>query len=413
MRILQVNKFHYPRGGADKYYLELGKALEDSGETVAYFSMHHPKNIKSHWSKYFVTRLSFNEASLVDKIKMPGRIIYSFEAKQKFKKIVLDFKPDIIHIHNIYHQISPSILDVARKYRIPVIMHLHDYKLICPNYQLFAHGRIYEDFKPDHYFNCFKTRCFKNSYAKSFLASLEMTLHHKCWHIYKKNIALYIAPSQFMKNKIVEYGYKEDKCRVIYNPFSPNLEASEEEVASTTKGDYLLYFGRLSLEKGLDTLIRASAKSAFKLKIAGEGDQRELLEALSLQLKVNVEFIGFKSGRELRDLIMQAKATVLPSIWYENMPLSMLEALNLACPVIASDIGGMPELVKDGVNGFLFKAGDEDSLAAAIAKLDKTNIDKLGQAARNSAHHLSMESNVAQVLDTYQQVRAQYNNQSN
>ncbi len=404
MRILQVNKFHYPRGGADKYYLELGQALEDSAYDVAYFSMHHPKNIESKWSPYFVSRLSFNEGGFIDKLKIPFRIIYSFEAKRKFKKLVLDFEPDIIHIHNIYHQLSPSILHVARKYKIPVLMHLHDYKLICPNYQLFAHGRIYEDFKPDNYFNCFKTRCFKNSRAKSFLASLEMTIHHKLWHIYKKNIARYIAPSQFMINKVVEYGYNKDKFELIYNPFSAKLEASNELLAEARLDNYLLYFGRLSAEKGIDSLILAVAKSKHKLKIAGEGEDRDKLESLAKENKADVEFLGFKSGAELRDLIMEAKATVLPSIWYENMPLSMLEALNLACPVIAANIGGMPEMVVDGKNGFLFEPGNVESLVEAIERLGKADMGSMRQAARASAHHLSMDSNLKLVLEVYKKV---------
>lgn len=132
MRILQVNKFNYIRGGAEKYFIEISKNLEELGHQVAIFSMHHPKNNPSPWEKYFVSRLSFNEAKLRDRLITPGRILYSLEAKRKFKSLVKDFKPDIIHIHNIYHQISPSILDVAKKYQIPVVMHLHDYKLICP-----------------------------------------------------------------------------------------------------------------------------------------------------------------------------------------------------------------------------------------------------------------------------------------
>lgn len=408
MRILQVNKFHYPRGGADKYYLELGVALEEAGHTLAYFSMHHPKNIDTPWSKYFVSRLSFNEANFLDKLRAPFRIIYSLQAKRKFRKIVKDFKPDIVHIHNIYHQLSPSILPVARRHQVPVVMHLHDYKLICPNYQLFAHGRIYEDFKPDKYFNCYRTRCFKNSKAKSFLASLEMWLHHSVWDIYSKNITRYLAPSQFMKDKVVEYGHNKDKFQVIYNPFSAKLVASDEAIASASFANYLLFFGRLSTEKGLETLIKAVAKTGDKLKIAGEGEKMADLDKLAKNLKADVEFLGWKSGEELRDLIMQARATVLPSIWYENMPLSMLEALNLGSPVIASDIGGMPEIVKDSVNGYLFKPGDVDSLIEAITRLKSADETKVRQAARASVRHLSMDANLKEVLASYQDVIENY-----
>lgn len=404
MNILQVNKFHYPRGGADMYYLELGKALENKGHKVAYFSMSHPKNLPSKYSKYFVSRISFNEGGLNDKLQAPGRMIYSLEAKRKFKKLVEDFKPDIIHIHNIYHQISPSILDVAAFYKIPVVMHLHDYKLICPNYQLFAHGEICEDCKPDKYFNCVKNRCFKNSYSKSALAALEMYIHHSVLKIYKKNISAFIAPSNFMKNKVVEYGWDKEKIITIYNPFSANLETNSQEIFNIKKEDYLLYFGRLSPEKGLDTLLKAAAINRNTVKLVGTGPEKDNLESLADELKVKVDFLGFKSGEELKDIIMKAKAVVIPSIWYENMPLSLLEALNLGCPVIASNIGGMPEIIKEGKNGWLFRPGDESDLADKIKDLDKYEKKIMSEDVRKSVAHLSTKNNLDEVCAVYSKV---------
>lgn len=404
MKILQVNKFHYNRGGADKYYLELSESLRNSGHQVANFSMEHPNNIESEYSKYFVSRLSFNEGSFIDKIKTPARVIYSLEAKRKFRKLVEDFSPDIVHIHNIYHQISPSILDVAREFKIPVVMHLHDYKLICPNYQLFAHGKICEACKPNSYINCLKKKCFKNSYTKSALASLEMYIHHSCLKIYKKNISLFIAPSQFMKNKVAEFGWDRDKIKVIINPFSPQLQASDNEIKEVEKENYLLYFGRLSKEKGINTLIHAASKTGEKVKIAGVGSEKENLEKLAKELNTSVEFLGFKKGNELKNIILKAKAVVIPSIWYENMPLSMLEALNLGSPVIASNIGGMPEIVKEGENGYLFDYGNSNDLASKIEKLNKSNINKLIEGARESVKHLSSKDNSKEVLEVYTEI---------
>lgn len=404
MRILQVNKFHYPRGGADKYYLELGEALEKAGHKVAYFSMRHPKNIPSSWDRYFVSRLSFNEGGIKDKLKAPGRIIYSLEAKSKFKKLVLDFKPDIIHIHNIYHQLSPSILDVAKKYKIPVVMHLHDYKLICPNYQLFCRGQICEACKKDKYFNCVYRRCFKNSLSQSLLAALEMTIHHKWLKIYKKNISLFIAPSNFMKNKVVEYGWDEKKIRVVYNSFSASLSASQEELRSKKEGDYLFYFGRLSLEKGLSALIKAATLSKQNLKIAGVGPCYEDLKKLAISLNAPVEFLGFKTGEKLKKLIMEARAVVLPSIWYENMPLSLLEALSLKTIVIASLQGGMPEIIKPGYNGLLFEAGNVNDLATKIKELSNYNLKKMRENAYLSVSNLNVENNLNEVMGVYQEL---------
>ncbi len=402
MRILQVNKFHYPRGGADKYYLDLGASLEKAGHEVAYFSMQHPKNVSSTYEKYFVSRISFNEGSLRDKLLTPGRMIYSLEAKRKFKKIIADFQPDIIHIHNIYHQLSPSILDVARREKIPVVMHLHDYKLICPNYQLFANGKICEACKPNRYLACVKKRCFKNSFFKSLLAAIEMTIHHRWLKIYYRSISVFIAPSAFMKAKVAEFGWPADKIKVILNPFSSVLK-NVSGTASTA--NYLLYFGRLSPEKGLKTLIEAAALTNSELKFAGVGPEENSLRSLAESKGVKAEFLGFKEGGGLKEIIIGAKAVALPSVWYENMPLSLLEALSLGKPVIASEIGGMPEVIVDGKNGWLFRPGDAHDLAAKIKLLTESNYESLTQLASTSVANFGPEENLRAVLSIYTELK--------
>lgn len=403
MRILQVNKFHYARGGADKYYLSLGEALTKAGHEVAYFSMKHPKNEPSSFSKYFVSRISFNEGTLKDKLKTPGRMIYSLEAKAKFKKLLADFKPDVIHIHNIYHQISPSILDVAKKAGIPVVMHVHDYKLICPNYQLFSHGQICESCKPHKYCQCVKKKCFKDSRAKSSLAALEMFIHHSVLKIYERGVDTFITPSNFMKEKLVSWGRSADNIKVITNPFDPQMSLEPDEKRATAE-DYLLYFGRLSEEKGLKVLIEAAALTGVKLKFAGTGPQMPELDALAKKINTSLEFLGFKGGEELKQIILKARAVIIPSIWLENMPLSLLEALNLGKVVIASNIGGIPEIIKDGDNGLLFKPGDVNDLAKTIKKLDNmsgSEKEKMAQNAQLSVSHYDENSNLKQVLDIY------------
>lgn len=403
MRILQVNKFFYERGGADKYFLNLSRALEEAGHEVAFFSMVHPNNHPTPFSSYFVSRISFNEGGWLDKFKAPGRIIYSLEAKRKFKKLVLDFKPDIIHIHNIYHQISPSILDVAGKYKIPVVMHLHDYKLVCPNYQLFVNGKICEACKQRKYYKCFKKRCFKKSPAKSLLATIEMYFHHSILKIYKKHINCFIAPSVFIKNKIEEFGWLPSKIKVILNPFSSNLKTGEKGDL-TEKEDYLLYFGRLSPEKGLEMLIKAAAISNSRLKFAGSGQDEDRLKKIAEEYKVDAEFLGFKSGEELRLLILKARAVVIPSLWYENMPLSLLEALSLGKIVIASNIGGMPEIIKNGENGLLFNPGDINDLSNKIKLLDSLDFKTMENKAENSVNHLTIDNNLNGVVSIYREL---------
>ncbi|MFA5155225.1 MAG: glycosyltransferase family 4 protein [Patescibacteria group bacterium] len=404
MKILQVNKFHYPRGGADKYFLDLAAALRSAGHEVAVFAMQHPQNLPAPESRYFVSRISFNSRRLKDQLKAPGRVLYSLEAKRKFSALVKDFQPEIIHLHNIYHHLSPSILSVAKEHKIPVVMHLHDYKLICANHALFAHGAYCEHCRPNRYYQCFLRRCLKDSYAASALAAAEMYLHHSILKIYEKNIAVFIAPSRFMKEIVVSFGQPAEKIQVIYNGYNPELLKPGGTAIIDGKlkdGGYLLYFGRLSEEKGLDTLIRAAALSGQSVKIAGRGPVGEKLKQLAGALKAPVEFLGQKTGAELSALIAGAKAAIIPSIWPENMPLSLLEALSLGKPVIASNIGGLPEVIADGRNGFLFAPGKADDLARCIEKLAETDLSAMGQAAKITAAAFSPQQNLAAVLAVY------------
>ena len=403
MKILQVNKFYYPKGGADKYFLDLSSALEKAGHQVAVFSMKHKKNITSQFSSYFVSNFDFNNLKWWQVIKVPGRIIYSLEAKRKFKKLVKSFKPDIIHIHNIYHQISPSILSVAYKFKIPVVMHLHDYKLICPNYQLFADGHPCEACFPDKYYQCLKKRCFKNSFRQSFIASLEMFIHHKILKIYYKNINTFIAPSRFMKEKIVKFGWKEEKIKIVTNPYSSFTDTNKESFSKKEK-DYLLYFGRLSAEKDIATLIKVAISLDYKLKVTGSGPEEVKLREIADQDKNSlIEFTGFKSGADLKNLILSAKAIVIPSICYDNMPLSLLDALHLGKIVIASKIGGIPEIIKDGVNGLLFEPGSKESLKEKIRSLEQIDQESFSKEAIKSVSGLSLENNIRAVIEIYQE----------
>ncbi len=397
MKILQVNKYHYPKGGADKYYLNLSNKLESSNFKVANFSMHHPKNIDSRWSKYFISQIEFNSSSLKDKLKTPGRIIYSLEAKNKFEKLINDFKPDIVHLHNIYHQISPSILTITKKYKIPTVIHLHDYKLICPNYQLFVNNSVCQACKQKKYYKCFLKKCVKNSYSKSALATLEMYIHHFILNIYQNNIDKLISPSQFLKNKFVEFGWPAEKISVLCNPFDSSLRSKKN---LETK-DYLLYFGRLSKEKGIHILLDAIKNSQENLKIIGTGSIENQLKKIAKINNLKIEFLGYKQGDDLADIISQAKAVIIPSIWWENMPLNMLEALNLGRPVIASYTGGIPEIINEGKNGLLFKTGSAKDLKEKIAKLHKLNLNKLSINAKESVKHLSEDKNFEKIKSIY------------
>jgi len=408
MKILQVNQYYYPRGGADKYFLDLSRTLIDLGHEVAVFSMKHPKNEDSRWSKYFISRVSFNKQSLKDMIKTPGRVLYSLEAKRKFKKLLEDFKPDIIHCHNIYNHISPSILDVAYAKKIPVIMHLHDYKLVCPNHMLFVKGRYCEECRPNKYYNCVKNKCIKNSLAGSVLACLEMYLHHNILKIYEKKVKLFIAPSEFMKNTVINFGQAENRVKVVYNPHNlmkQNPDFNDKD--KTIPNNYILYFGRLSEEKGLINLIEASSQTKQTVLIAGSGPEEENLKKLTEKLKAPVKFIGFKSSSELINIIKSSQGVVIPSIWAENMPLSLMESLSLSKIVIASRIGGLPEIIKDKENGLLFEPGNSEDLAAKINYFNNLSLNNkmiLEKNAEQTSKLFSVEKNLNSIIDIYKNI---------
>jgi glycosyltransferase involved in cell wall biosynthesis len=404
MKILQVNKYHYYRAGAEKYYLDISNELKKQGHEVAHFAMHDENNLNSKWSKYFVSKLDFHNLSFKDKLKLPGRIIYSFEVKKKFKKIVEDFKPDIIHAHNIYHHISPSILSVAKKKKIPVVLHLQDYKLVSPNYNIYSHGRNHWDYCGGRYYRCFFNKCFKNSYLQSFLVSLEYFVHHYLLNIYNKNVDLFIAPSIFMKEMASTFSADAKKIEVVNNHIKDYEVIDEVQ----PKGDYWLYFGRLAVEKGIQDLISALSKinDNSKLKIAGDGPYKKELEDLVLKLKLNdrVEFLGRKEEKELKEIIKSAKAVIIPSIWPENFPFALLEAIAMSKPAIVANSGGMPEIIKSGENGFVFEAGDVNDLKEKMDKIDNIDYVTMANNALESSKKYKLSKTMKELNDLYDKV---------
>ena len=401
MKIIQINKFNYLRGGAEKYFLELSEKLVEAGYQVAKFCMKDHRNLEDTWSGYWPNQISFESPTLRDKLRAPQRIIYSQSAKKALARMIKDFQPDIIHAHNIYHQLSPSILDAARQAGVPVVMTLHDYKLICPNYQLLNGNQICEKCLTGNFWHCWRTKCFKGSRSQSFLASLEATLHQR-WQTYQRGISLFIAPSQFMANKCQAAGWPSDRFRVVINPV-PELPVGQRQVS-----DYFLYVGRLSAEKGVDVLLKALAGSQYKLKIAGQGPQEQVWRQLVKDLKLTeqVDFLGQQNRQQLAQLLDGAITLTVPSIWYENMPLNVLEALGRGCPVIASRIGGMPEVIHDQVNGWLAEPGDQYSWAKALEQATQADLDKFSQQAQASVQQYYWPQHFAAIEMIYQEVLA-------
>ncbi|MDD4333168.1 MAG: glycosyltransferase family 4 protein [Patescibacteria group bacterium] len=396
MKVLLINKFYYQKGGTERYVFNLSKLLEKNGHEVIPFSMKDKLNAPSPFSRYFADRVDVNKFSIKDVIKY----FYNYDAVCQLQKIIKAEKPDIAHLNNIAHQLSPAIIKILKKNKIPIIQTLHDYKIICPNYKLFAGGKICEKCQGGKYYNCAASKCVKNSYAKSLLAALEAYCNR---NIYKQ-VDLFVAPSQFVKNKFMEFGLPTEKIAVINN----FLTDEQFSVATSESSNYLLYFGRLEKEKGIGVIIKALAisKGNLKLKIVGEGAEMSALEKMVREnnLTERVEFAGYKSGAELRDIISRAKAVVVPSVWQEVFGYTALEAMALGKVVIASHIGGLGELIENKISGFLFESGNERELARVIDKMDDYNLIKIGNAAKEASLAFGEDKHFKLILNKYLEI---------
>jgi len=387
MKILMINKFYYFRGGSEHYVFELSKLLESYGHQVVFFSMQDERNIKSKFSEYFIKKVDLQKFNLINIIKF----FYNYESVKKLKKIIKYEKPEVAHLHNIAHQISPAIIKVLRKNNIPIVQTLHDYKIICPNYRLYSRRQICQLCRGGKYYNCFFRKCLHNSWLKSFLGMLEAYLNNKIFKYYDL-VDLFIAPSQFMKDVCIRFGIAENKIKVIYNFIDVTALTNDNLANKKEEPEYILYFGRLSQEKGIGILLDALAKvnGVINLKIVGAGLERKNLELRikNLELSDRVEIVGPKYGDELKQIIIRAKAVIMPSLWPENMPYSILEALALGKIVIASRTGGLPEIIQDGCNGLLFNSGDSIDLAKKIDLVLANN-----QLAKNIENNAKLSLN--------------------
>ena len=358
MRVLLVNKFLYKKGGDAICTLSTGRLLLTKGHQVIYWGMDHPSNPDYPHKELFVTHVDLNKPeSIRHRINIMANILFSFEAKDKIERLVRFEKPDIAHLNNIVHQISPSILQVFRKYRIPVVMTLHDYKMVCASYLMINKGRTCEACRHSKYYMCFLKKCVKDSRPKSFLNTLEMYLHHRILHIYDV-IDVFISPSLFLKRKLEDMGFSR---KIIHLPNF--IEDNSVKLPRKIKVNTVLYFGRLSPEKGIKTLIKAVRGLDIELRILGTGPyEGALKQYVKTEHIRNVFFLGYKTGNELTVEIKNALVVVVPSEWYENNPRTILEAFTLGIPVVGARIGGIPELVLDNETGLTFEPGDIDDL---------------------------------------------------
>lgn len=398
MKILLVNKFFYLRGGPEIVMLGLIRALRDAGHEVRVFSMNHPENIVAEDNRFFPSHVDFS-GSFGNKLKALGRVFGHGDVVGCFKRMLDDFRPDVVHLHNIHSQLSPVVGELAHKAGARVVWTLHDLKLVCPAYLgRRPDGRVCDDCIPGK-LHVLRHRCMKGSLLQSWVALMEA----RKWSRERlaRNTDAFIAPSAFMGEMMRRGGFPEEKLHVLTNFIDP---AKLQELNNLMKdtpapGDYFLYAGRLSSEKGVHTLIRAAIKSCARVKLAGDGPDRQELESIAAG-SPSIEFLGKLPPDRLVPLQLEARGCVQPSECFENNPLSVIESLCAGTPVIGAKIGGIPELIDPGVNGQVFASGNVDELAHILADFRDADYDRAA-ISRKSMEIYSREAHMKQLLKIY------------
>lgn len=399
MKILMVNKFLYPRGGAESYMFGIGKRLEDTGHQVEYFGMYDEKNIVENKDGLYTQNMDFHTSSL-KKLFYPFKIIYSLEAKKKIGKVIDRMKPDVIHLNNINFQLTPSIIDAAKKRGVPVVWTLHDYQLICPNHLLYNEqkGGICEKCVGKGKAGCIRDKCIHGSTVKSVIGAAEW-LFYRIKKTYKK-VDVFISPGNFHYSKLCadRPGLFEGKTEVVRNYVTERR--LPENAESNFDFPYVVFAGRLSKEKGTDILAKtAKLLPDVKFVVMGDGPEKAAFDNIE-----NVVATGFVSGAKLDENIAFAKALLLPSVCFENCPMSILEAEMFSVPCVTMNMGGMAELVEDGRTGLLSGGVDAESFAAAVRDIlsDEKRLEAMREnCKKKSEQNLTLDTYCKRLLEIY------------
>lgn len=394
MKILLANKFYYRRGGDCIYMLNLEQLLKAHGHEVAVFAMDYPENLDTPWKKYFPKNMS--------KLMAFTRPFGSHEVKSTFKKLLDDFKPDVVHLNNVHTQLSPVMAELAHQRGIKVVWTLHDYKLLCPRYDCLKNGNtICETCFNGDKKACLDNKCMKGSKLASFIGFKEAIVWNR--ERLEASTDVFICPSQFMADKMVQGGFSKSKMQTLCNfidvekcKFSSTdgTDYTDDVELLPKKEDYYCFIGRLSHEKGAKTLIEAANQLPYKLVIIGGGP---LMEELKSVAHTNIKFVGFKQWDDIKQLVGKARFSVIPSEWYENNPLSVIEAQCLGTPVLGANIGGIPELTD-----YTFSSGNIADLRLKIEKMWNSKLD-YQQIASDAQHRYDAETYYDKLINIYKQ----------
>ena len=404
MKILLIDVYNFNKGGAETVCFNTGKLLEEHGHKVVYFTLKWFHNKPSPFSKYFPESKETRDG-LLKQVKNLINYFYHFEAAKKIEQLILDEKPDLAHIHLMWGQITPSIFPVLKKYHIPILFTVHDYRIVCPAYTFRdGNGRICEACQGRHFYKCFTHTCCKGSKMMSAIMAAEQYFRNVFFNP-AKYIHGFIYVSNFARSIQEKYMplLKSKPNITLYN-FSTSI-VCEPRTMPTDK--YFLFFGRLSYEKGVMTLLKAFKDlPQCRLKVVGTGPKEEELKAFARDNGMkNVTFLGYKTGKELTDLVSNAYFVIVPSEWYENNPMTIIEAYSVGTPVIGARIGGIPEIVVDGQTGFRFESGNVEDLCRIILQADSLDSNAYTALSRGTIdfanQNLSKESYWKKLIEFY------------
>ena len=405
MKVLLIDVYNFNKGGAETVCFNTGKLLEEHGHQVVYFTLKWKENNPSPYSKYFPESKETRKGPL-RQVKNMVNYFYHFEAAKKLEQLIRDEKPNIAHIHLMWGQITPSIFPVLRRHHIPILFTVHDYRIVCPAYTFRdGSGRICEDCKGKYFYKCFTHTCCKGSKVMSAVMAAEQYFRNAFFNP-AKYIDGFLYVSNFARDIQEKYmpAVKNTPNITLYN-FSTSIAAQPKTMP---KEKYFLFFGRLSREKGVRTLLEAFMDLPdCRLKVVGTGPKEEELRTfVRTNGMKNVEFLGYKRGKELQDLVAGAYFVIVPSEWYENNPMTIIEAYSVGTPVIGAKIGGIPEIVVEGETGYQFVSGDSRDLKAQVVRavgLSADEYSKLSAGTLKFAHeNLSLESYYPKLIAFYQ-----------
>lgn len=400
MHITMVNNYLYLRGGSERVLFEEAELLQRRRMTVSFYARRHAQNRPAAGEEYFPPLVDPDTLTLAGKCGHAPRIIYNARTYRLFAQFLRHTGPHLVHAHNIYGGLTSAVCDAARRQEIPVVMTLHDYKLLCPAYLMLRHGQVCNACLRGGYLRCVAHRCHKGNAIYSLIYALEAYLTR--WGDKYGAIRQFICPSDFMRQQMLAAGYAP--ARVTYLPNAVDVDRYEPRFV---EGDYVLYVGRLSQEKGIVTLLTALRELPIPLVIVGDGPLRDTLASFIDRhaMTDRVRLHGYQTGDALRCLYQQAAFVVMPSEWYENAPMTVLEAFAYGKAVIGTRLGGLPEMITPDATGCLVPPGDAEALRDAIRLLweHRPRAMAWGRAAREvAATRFAPHSHLERLLSVYQ-----------